>query len=114
MAAASDAPLRAPRSSGEDPEAGSVEEVTRRNVDRILALEVSEEVKATITDRVARAVTSFSGSMRFVWVNTLLMAGWIVINLGLPEPRGFDPFPFSLLTPHLVDGGNLPKYLRSH
>jgi uncharacterized membrane protein len=98
MAAASEAPLRAPRSSGDDPEAGSVEEVTRRNVDRILALEASAQVKATTTDRVAKAVTNFSGSMRFVWVNALLMAGWIVVNLVLPEPRGFDPFPFSLLT----------------
>ena len=45
MAATSEAPRRAPQSSGDDPEAGSVEEVTRRNVDRILALEASEEVK---------------------------------------------------------------------
>jgi uncharacterized membrane protein len=98
MTAASEAPRRAPRSSGEGSEAGSVEEVTRRNVDRILALEASEEEKATTTDRVAKAVTSFAGSMRFVWVNALLMAGWIVVNLVLPEPRGLDPFPFSLLT----------------
>jgi uncharacterized membrane protein len=98
MTAASEAPRRALRSSGDGSEAGSVEEVTRRNVDRILALEASEEEKATTTDRVAKAVTSFAGSMRFVWVNALLMAGWILVNLVLQEPRGFDPFPFSLLT----------------
>jgi uncharacterized membrane protein len=81
-----------------DSEADSVEELTRRNVDRISALEAADQEKATTADRVAKAVTSFSGSMRFVWINALLIAGWVAFNLALPEPRGFDPFPFSLLT----------------
>jgi uncharacterized membrane protein len=98
MAAAPEARPEATSPSGNAPDAGSVEEVTRRNVERILALEAADQEKATTADRVAKAVTSFSGSMKFVWINALLMASWIVFNLALSEPRGFDPFPFSLLT----------------
>jgi len=63
-----------------------------------LALEAAEESKATIAHRVADGITSFCGSMKFVWVTVLSVAGWIVFNLALPKPRRFDPFPFSLLT----------------
>jgi uncharacterized membrane protein len=98
MAAAPEPRPQATRPSGSTSEAGSVEELTRRNVERILGLEAADREKATTADRVARAVTSFSGSMRFVWINALLVSSWVVFNLALPEPRGFDPFPFSLLT----------------
>jgi uncharacterized membrane protein len=98
MAAAPEGQLQATRPSGNDSEAGSVEELTRRNVERILALEAADKEKATTADRVAKAVTSFSGSMKFVWINALLIAGWVAFNLAPPEPRRFDPFPFSLLT----------------
>jgi uncharacterized membrane protein len=98
MANAPEPRLQTAPPSGNDSEAGSVEEVTRRNVNRILALETADQEKATTADRVAKAVTSFSGSMKFVWINALLMASWIVFNLALSEPRGLDPFPFSLLT----------------
>jgi uncharacterized membrane protein len=87
-----------PDDAGSPSGSGSAEELTRRNVDRVLALETAEKGKATTADRVADAITSFSGSIRFVWVNVLLFAGWVVFNLALPKPRRFDPFPFSLLT----------------
>ena len=98
MADAPEAQPHATRPSGNASEADSVEEVTRRNVDRILALESADKQKATTADRVAKAVTSFSGSMTFVWLNALLIAGWIGVNLVVSEGRSFDPFPFSLLT----------------
>jgi uncharacterized membrane protein len=98
MAATPEARRQATRPSGNDSEAGSVDELTRRNVDRILALEAADQEWATTADRVAMAVTSFCGSMRFVWINALLIASWVVLNLALREPRGLDPFPFSLLT----------------
>jgi uncharacterized membrane protein len=98
MAAAPEARPEATSPSGNAPDAGSVEEVTRRNVERILALEAADQEKATTADRVAKAVTSFSGSMKFVWINALLIAGWVAFNLAMPVSRRFDPFPFSLLT----------------
>jgi uncharacterized membrane protein len=46
----------------------------------------------------ADAITSFSGSIRFVWINVLLVGGWVGFNLALPKPARIDPFPFPLLT----------------
>jgi uncharacterized membrane protein len=98
MAAAPAGRPQPPHEPGSASGPGSAEELTRRNVDRILALEAAEQGKATTADQIADAVTSFCGSMRFVWVNLLAVVGWIVFNLALPESRRFDPFPFSLLT----------------
>ncbi len=89
---------KGPRTSANDSTSRSAEELTRRNVERVSALEAAEHRKATTGDRIADAITNFSGSMRFVWLNVLSIAGWIVVNLALPKPRRFDPFPFSLLT----------------
>jgi uncharacterized membrane protein len=84
--------------SGDAHRSGSAEELTRRNVERVSALEATEHSKATTGDRMADAITGFCGSIGFVWVNVLLFAGWVVCNLALSKPRRFDPFPFSLLT----------------
>ena len=67
----------------EPPDAGarSAEELTRRNVERIQALEREEHGKATTADRVADTVASFVGSITFVWVTVLLIGGWVVGNL---------------------------------
>lgn len=89
------------RTSGSNPptvpatQPGSVEELTRRNVGRVLGLEATEQEKASTSDRVADAITSFSGSVRFVWITVGSIGGWVVFNLAR---RGPDPFPFPLLT----------------
>ncbi|MFB7291006.1 DUF1003 domain-containing protein [Actinacidiphila glaucinigra] len=50
-------------------------------------------------DRVADAITAFSGSMAFVYVHIVWFAVWILLNQGLAGPGGvFDPYPFGLLT----------------
>ena len=78
--------------------AGSVEELTGHNVERIQALEAREQEKATTADRVADTIANFSGSILFVWITVLLIGGWIVGNLVLPSRDRIDPFPFPLLT----------------
>jgi uncharacterized membrane protein len=70
----------------------------RRNVERVMALEAAEHGKATTADRVADAITAFSGSIRFVWITVLTVGGWIAANLLLPKRDRLDPFPFPLLT----------------
>jgi uncharacterized membrane protein len=98
MAGAREDRSKGPRTSENAPTARSAEELTRRNVDRVSALEAAEHRKATAGDRIADVITNFSGSMTFVWLNVLSITGWMVVNLALPKPRHFDPFPFSLLT----------------
>ena len=93
-----EAPGRSARTSRERLIAGSVEDLTRRNVERIQALEQAEHDKASTADRVADAITRFSGSIGFVWINVLLAGGWMAFNLLLPVRERVDPFPFPLLT----------------
>ncbi|WP_327320358.1 DUF1003 domain-containing protein [Streptomyces sp. NBC_01235] len=50
-------------------------------------------------DRVADAITSFAGTMRFVYLHALWFAVWIALNEGLLGKAGiFDPYPYGLLT----------------
>ena len=76
----------------------SAADLTQRNIDRVMALEASEHQKATTADRIADAITAFSGSIRFVWITTVLVGGWIAANFLLPGQDRLDPFPFPLLT----------------
>ncbi|GEM_PF-4084680 len=80
------------------PEPGSGEELTRRNVERVLALEDAEQDKATFSDRLADAITAFSGSLLFVMITVVIVGSWVVFNLRAPQAERIDPFPFALLT----------------
>lgn len=81
-----------------------------RKADQLLRTRVSrnvnEEVQAnfTLIERVADWIAWFSGSMPFLLINLIWFVTWITLNtLILPvdpvtNERGFDPFPFGLLT----------------
>jgi uncharacterized membrane protein len=50
-------------------------------------------------DRIADAMTAFSGSITFVYLHVGWFVLWLLINLGAVGSRfEFDPFPFGLLT----------------
>ena len=91
-----------PESTGSgrpDPSAAAdSSELVQANVKRIAGLEAAEHAKATPAERLADAITAFTGSMRFVWVSVALIGGWIVVNAVLPKADRVDPFPFPLLT----------------
>lgn len=51
-----------------------------------------EAAAATREERIADAITSFTGSMLFVYIHLALYGAWIVINLGVvPGVPKFDP-----------------------
>src|SRR5206468_7813251 len=64
----------------------------RRNIEVLRRRRAEEDARANAEERIARAITRFSGSMRFVYLHLLLYGGWIALNLGWIGPlRPWDP-----------------------
>ena len=83
----------------------TIQELTRRNVETIHRLERAAKLQRTRVDQFVDAITSWCGSMAFVWFHIAWLGGWIFWNearvANLPRgwhERAFDPFPFPLLT----------------
>ena len=79
----------------------SQEEIIRKNIAALTEMQRRDDERRTLTDRVADAVTGFSGSMAFVYLHVVWFGLWIALNEGLLERFGlrpFDEFPFGLLT----------------
>lgn len=63
-----------------------------RNIRAMAARRQQEAAAATREERIADAITSFTGSMLFVYIHLGLYGAWIVINLGVvPGVPKFDP-----------------------
>ncbi len=64
-----------------------------------MAKHLTEEFQKiqTVQDKLANRITVFSGSMAFVYIHAVIFAVWIIVNL-VQDKKGFDPFPFGLLT----------------
>jgi uncharacterized membrane protein len=65
--------------------------VVERNVRSLVARRQRLKQRKGLEQRVADAITHFTGSMRFIYIHALIYGAWIVINLpGVPVPK-FDP-----------------------
>src|ERR687898_1770509 len=70
----------------------SMARVVDRNVRALLQRRQEEQVSRSRQERIADAVTRFTGSMRFVYIHLVVFGTWIAINLGwLPFVPRFDP-----------------------
>lgn len=73
------------------PEPAGLSGTLRENIDTLAEREDAENARAAWSDRLARHITAFSGSMTFVTAHLIIVFGWIAVNAGwLPGPR-FDP-----------------------
>ncbi|HSX41482.1 MAG TPA: DUF1003 domain-containing protein [Candidatus Saccharimonadales bacterium] len=66
-----------------------------------MILNANKEIKRlkSAQDRAADRITSFAGTMKFVYIHSLWFGLWILANLGLfGAALQFDSFPFGLLT----------------
>ena len=64
----------------------------KRNIESLHERRRQEAADATRQERLAEAITSFAGSMSFVYLHLVIYAAWIVLNLGLiPSVPKFDP-----------------------
>jgi uncharacterized membrane protein len=65
--------------------------VLDRNIQALLQRRQQVEKKKSSQERLADAITAFTGSLLFVYLHLVLFGLWIMINLGwTPWPR-FDP-----------------------
>jgi uncharacterized membrane protein len=63
-----------------------------RNIQALREWRDREEAAATFQDRLAQAITTFTGSMAFVYVHVALFGFWIAANLGwIPGVPRWDP-----------------------
>jgi uncharacterized membrane protein len=66
--------------------------VLARNIRTLQERRRREEASATLEERLAGAITRFSGSMRFVYLHIVVYGFWILANLGVvPGVPAFDP-----------------------
>ncbi len=70
-----------------------------RNIRVIEKLREEAERARTFESRAADAITSFAGSMKFLYLHAAWFIIWIAINMGwVADVHPFDPYPFGLLT----------------
>jgi uncharacterized membrane protein len=65
------------------PEPQRLNSALTRNIRALQARREAEEEAASLQHRLSDAITAFSGSMTFVYVHIVILAAWIVVNLGL-------------------------------
>ncbi len=77
---------------------GELAGVVHRNIRALLEVRREFERRKRRRDRIADAITGFTGSMTFVYLHAALFGGWILVNTGIvPGWKPFDPFPFVML-----------------
>ena len=76
-------------------------DIMRKNIAAVTEAQRQVSEAQTAEGRMGDAITSFAGSMAFVYIHTVWFGLWILLNIGLihiPRISEFDPFPFGLLT----------------
>jgi uncharacterized membrane protein len=74
------------------PPPGAMSQTLRENIATLTERRRAEAEQAGFSERVADAITRFTGSMTFVAIHLVIFGGWIVANLGwLPGVPAFDP-----------------------
>jgi uncharacterized membrane protein len=66
--------------------------VLERNIQALQLRRQRDEVEATAEERIAEAITRFTGSMLFVYLHLAFFGFWILANLGwIPGVPSWDP-----------------------
>jgi uncharacterized membrane protein len=74
------------------PQPHGLSPVLERNIQALQLRRQREEEDATTQERIAEAITRFTGSMRFVYLHLVFFGFWIVANLGwVPGVPAWDP-----------------------
>ena len=65
--------------------------VVERNIQALLSRRNHEERTKPLQDRIADAISRFTGSMTFVYIHLVVFGLWIIISLGWTLLPAFDP-----------------------
>ena len=76
----------------------ALSKVIERNIRTIISLRQKADRERNAQDRIADAVTGFSGRTVFVYLHIVWFGAWVLMNDGRFGVRPFDPFPYGLLT----------------
>ena len=67
-------------------------EALTRNIEALEARRKADDAAASRQDRLAQAITNFTGSMTFVYLHLAVYGAWVIVNAGLvPGVTPFDP-----------------------
>ena len=83
--------------TGEEP-SSAVNRAIEKYIRTIVHMRLKAARERTPEQRLAEAITSFSGRMSFVYIHIIWFSVWILLNSGLFNIKPFDPFPYGLLT----------------
>lgn len=76
----------------------SLSKVLEYNIRTIAYLRLQASRARGLQERLADAITTFSGRMVFVYIHIVWFGLWILLNTGHMGVPVFDPFPYGLLT----------------
>ena len=65
--------------------------IVERNIDALLQRRKLEEKQKTVEEKIADAVTRFTGSMLFVYIHLVVFGVWIIWNTSWIGLQPFDP-----------------------
>ncbi len=85
-------------SSADEETNPTVNKAIERYIRTVVHMRLKAARQRTPEQRLADAITSFSGRMVFVYIHIVWFSLWILLNSGLFETQPFDPFPYGLLT----------------
>ncbi len=72
--------------------------VIQRNIRKIISIRQKATSKQSMQDRIANAMTTFSGSMFFFYLHIVWFLVWFILNTGHLGIAPFDPYPYGFLT----------------
>jgi uncharacterized membrane protein len=76
----------------------AISNVIQRNIRKIIHIRQRAASEQSAQDRIANAMTRFSGSMAFFYVHIIWFCLWFILNTGHLGFTPFDPYPYGLLT----------------
>ena len=91
-------PLNQAESADHADDNPALSNVIERNIRTIIDLRLQAARARGLQDRLADAITAFSGRMVFVYAHIVWFGLWFVLNTGRFGVPPFDPFPYGLLT----------------